>query len=261
MSSLDDLFNDIKEDLEQLKEEEESVALPNAVTVSKPPIQSKSIAAPVQEKAEPVAKRPRFMPSQLTTIRKEVVTASAPVLNKDLQQSKPVASNPILSRRSATISSSAATEAAPPPLAQNPRPSPPAPSPSPPVPVPVRQDAAELVFQPSTVASKASATSTASKEAGSTSAQLNGLFIGNLGPEVRDDHLLRIFKEYPSLVGVKAVMEHADKCKGYGFAYFSDPFEMLRAMREKDTKLCGVRPMQIKRAKGERETKGGKKGR
>ena len=256
MSSLDDLFNDIKDDLEQLKEEEESIPISN-VQVNKSTVNN---AAPVQDKVEQVVKRPRFMPSQLTTTRKEIVTASAPVLNKDLHQNRTVVSNPVLSRK--PTSSATAPLAV---IGQPPQASPPAQAPTPPIPV-ARQEAAELVFQPSaTVTSKVTASTATSKETGQAGVQSqqtqHGLFIGNLGPEVRDDHLLRIFKEYPSLVGVKAVMEHADKCKGYGFAYFSDPFEMLRAMREKDAKLCGVRPMQIKRAKGERDVKGGGKGR
>jgi len=78
------------------------------------------------------------------------------------------------------------------------------------------------------------------------------LFVGNLAGEVRDEQLSETFKEYPSMHRVRVIRDaKTDQSKGFGFVGFTDPFEMLRAMREKQGKLCGSRPMQIKQSKTE----------
>lgn len=51
--------------------------------------------------------------------------------------------------------------------------------------------------------------------------------------------------------GSEAINLTTDQSKGFGFVGFTDPFEMLKALREKQGKLCGSRPMQIKQAKME----------
>ena len=77
------------------------------------------------------------------------------------------------------------------------------------------------------------------------------LFVGNLSPEARNDHLMKVFKDYQSVTKVNVVLDSTkERSKGYGFVSFSDPKEMLRAMREKNGKLCGNRPMTISKAKG-----------
>ncbi len=78
------------------------------------------------------------------------------------------------------------------------------------------------------------------------------LWVGHLGPEARDSHLHSIFNAYPSFNMVHVVMnKRTQEGKGYGFVSFSDPMEMVRAMRENQGKYCGTRRMLIKR--GEKE--------
>jgi hypothetical protein len=77
------------------------------------------------------------------------------------------------------------------------------------------------------------------------------LFVGNLGGDVRDDVLAAAFSEYPSMHRVRVVRDKEDKSRGFGFVGFTDAFEMLRAMREKNGKLCGSRPMMIKKSTAE----------
>jgi hypothetical protein len=74
------------------------------------------------------------------------------------------------------------------------------------------------------------------------------LFVGNLSGEVRDEQLSGAFSEYPSMHKVRVVRDNKDVSKGFGFVGFLDPFEMLRAMREKNGALIGLRPVQIKKA-------------
>lgn len=100
-----------------------------------------------------------------------------------------------------------------------------------------------LVFQ-----SKASTKPPA--ESGKAVAADHRLFIGNLSSEARDEQVQKVFKDYPSAHSIHVVLDGSrEKCKGFGFVSFTDPFEMLRAMREKNGKLCGNRPMLISKAK------------
>lgn len=76
------------------------------------------------------------------------------------------------------------------------------------------------------------------------------LFVGNLAPDIKEDQVRQVFAEYPSLSFVRIVVDSkTGKGKGYAFVGFKDPFEMLRALREKHDKLCGARPMQISKSK------------
>ena len=76
------------------------------------------------------------------------------------------------------------------------------------------------------------------------------LFVGNLSPEVTDEMLHAAFAEYPSMQRVRVIRApNSVENKGYGFVSFSDPMEMVRAMKEKERKLCGRREMMLSRAK------------
>jgi len=75
------------------------------------------------------------------------------------------------------------------------------------------------------------------------------LFVGNLAGDIRDEQLAEAFKEYHSMHRVRVVRDvKTDQSKGFGFVGFTDPFEMLKAMREKHGKICGTRPMQVKKS-------------
>lgn len=257
MSSVDDLFAEIQEDLAKANEEEEQIQSIHQLKRSAEQ-ESGAVKKARQDSAD-AASKPQ------THVREVIVTSSAPVVNKEYLDSslgkKPQPSGATNSvrpsvKRTATFVPAQLTR--PPPV--------------PPAPVPPRKPPQEaLVFATQQRAStqlsnsgtttSSNATDTSSRgdaksvvPGASNSTQGYGLFVGNLGPEVRDDHLTKQFCEYPSLIRVKAVMENPEKCIGYGFVYFSDPFEMLRALREKNGKLCGPRPMIVKKAKGPRET-------
>lgn len=50
------------------------------------------------------------------------------------------------------------------------------------------------------------------------------IFVGNLGDEITDDHLIIVFKKYPSFKKAKVINEKVTgKNKGYGFVSFGDP--------------------------------------
>lgn len=95
------------------------------------------------------------------------------------------------------------------------------------------------------------------------------IFVGNLDKETTDKSLELLFQKYSSFNMAKVVKMNKkirndgkkaafnvrrEVCKGYGFVSFSDPKEMLKAIKEMNGKFCQERPMQIKRGKwSERE--------
>lgn len=258
MSLLDDLFSDLQEDLQKVEQEEQtlppqaSIAGGDSVrtttttakeqvtrTVSPEPVVS---AAPSTQQQQPISKKPKLMmPAQLQQKKKEVVVVAASAAPSSQTRSSsnlqdiarrppapPVSSSFVFAGATRPLP---ATTTAPPPAVKT-------------------QPKGELVFQagPPPAASPSVSVKTLAEEAQEKETQWR-LFVGNLGAEVRDDHLQKAFKDYPSVTMVRVIMESKDKCKGYGFVYFADPFEMLRAMREKEGKLCGVRPMLIRKGK------------
>jgi len=87
------------------------------------------------------------------------------------------------------------------------------------------------------------------------------IFVGDLGNEVTDGILASTFDQYKSFAKAKVVRDkHNRKSKGYGFVSFLDPFEMLKALKEKNGKYCGNRPMKLRKSTWkDRNVKGGKK--
>jgi hypothetical protein len=259
MSMLDELFSDLQEDLQKAEEEESAVDnllsdLPKPPTP--PPI---STSANTSNHGQQVSKKPKLMPTQLIK-KKEVVTSAAPTLNKEylqdmfglaednrappMRKSSPQPHIPSAPRTfvGSSISStsvpsnrSIASIAPPPP------------------PQPYHREKQNLVFEPpaSSNTAETSKPDSFANEHKAGSNDIYKLFVGNLGMEARDDALQKVFKDYPSVTAVQVLMEpgNKEKCRGYGFVTFTDPFEMLRAMREKNGKLCGARPMQIARYK------------
>ncbi|XP_075749484.1 uncharacterized protein LOC142814525 isoform X2 [Rhipicephalus microplus] len=59
------------------------------------------------------------------------------------------------------------------------------------------------------------------------------IFCGDLGNDVTDEVLIRVFGKFPSFLKAKVVRDkRTNKSKGYGFASFKDPGDFIKAMRE-----------------------------
>ncbi|CAG7832088.1 unnamed protein product [Allacma fusca] len=66
------------------------------------------------------------------------------------------------------------------------------------------------------------------------------LFCGDLGNDVTDEVLTRVFGRYPSFVKAKVIRDkRTNKTKGYGFVSFKDPNDFVRAIRELDGRYVG----------------------
>ncbi|GBG24291.1 RNA-binding protein 42 [Hondaea fermentalgiana] len=78
------------------------------------------------------------------------------------------------------------------------------------------------------------------------------LWVGQLGNDVNDGMLKSKFADYKSFNMARVIRNRKTrKSKGYGIVSFSDPMEMVRAMREQQSKYCGTRRMQIRRSRAE----------
>jgi RNA recognition motif-containing protein len=63
------------------------------------------------------------------------------------------------------------------------------------------------------------------------------LFCGDLGNDVTDEVLTRVFGRYPSFQKAKVVRDkRSNKTKGFGFVSFKDPNDFVRAIKELDGK-------------------------
>lgn len=77
------------------------------------------------------------------------------------------------------------------------------------------------------------------------------IFVGNLGNEVTDEMLSASFK-YKSFQKGKVVRDKRTmKSRGYGFVSFSDPTDMVLALREVNGKYIGNRPCMLKKSNWE----------
>ena len=63
---------------------------------------------------------------------------------------------------------------------------------------------------------------------------------------------------YPSFLKAKVIKEKGNckkheggKSRGYGFVSFSNGLDMIKALKEKNGKYCGNRPMKISKGKHE----------
>nr|CAB3265480.1 RNA-binding protein 42-like [Phallusia mammillata] len=75
------------------------------------------------------------------------------------------------------------------------------------------------------------------------------IFCGDLGNEVTDDTLARVFNKYPSFQKARVVREKNNKkSRGYGFVSFKDPSDFIRAMREMNGKYVGNRPIKLRKS-------------
>eukprot|EP00158_Paraphelidium_tribonemae_P008166 Partr_v1_DN28499_c2_g1_i1_m42122 putative tRNA selenocysteine 1 associated protein 1 len=76
------------------------------------------------------------------------------------------------------------------------------------------------------------------------------IFVGDLGPEVDDAMLFKIFNDrFPSCKTAKVVTDAmTNLSRGYGFVRFSDESEQQMSMAEMQGQFCGSRPMRISMA-------------
>ena len=59
------------------------------------------------------------------------------------------------------------------------------------------------------------------------------IFCGDLGNDVNDDTLAKLFSRYSSFQKAKVVRDKwTKKTKGYGFVSFKDPHDYMQAMKE-----------------------------
>lgn len=76
------------------------------------------------------------------------------------------------------------------------------------------------------------------------------LFCGDLGNDVTEEILANAFKKYASFEKCKVIRnKHTGKSRGYGFVSFTNPNDMLNAMKEMNRKYVGSRPITLKRSK------------
>jgi len=75
------------------------------------------------------------------------------------------------------------------------------------------------------------------------------IFCGDLGNEVTDDTLTRVFTKYPSFQKARVIRDkNSNKTKGYGFVSFRDPSDFIKAMREMNGKYVGNRPIKLRKS-------------
>jgi hypothetical protein len=75
------------------------------------------------------------------------------------------------------------------------------------------------------------------------------IFAGDLGNEVNDAQLGKVFAQYPSFLKAKVVRDkRTQKTKGFGFISFSDAEDCANALREMNGKYCGNRPIKLRRS-------------
>ncbi len=75
------------------------------------------------------------------------------------------------------------------------------------------------------------------------------IFVGNIGDEVTDDHLIIAFRKYPSFIKAKVVKERYNgKPRGYGFVSFKKAQDFVRAMKEMNGKYIGKKPVMLKKS-------------
>lgn len=90
------------------------------------------------------------------------------------------------------------------------------------------------------------------------------IFCGDLGNEVNDNTLAKVFVKYSSFAKAKVVRDNkTQKTKGYGFVSFTDLYECQQALKEMQGCYVGNRPIKLKKSKWDKRnyTEKGKKGR
>ena len=74
------------------------------------------------------------------------------------------------------------------------------------------------------------------------------IWVGNLGKEVTDDHLIIVFKKYNSFLKAKVVKDFKGGSKGYGFVSFKEARDFIKAMKEVQGRYIGRKPVMLKKS-------------
>ncbi|XP_058804013.1 RNA-binding protein 42 [Phymastichus coffea] len=75
------------------------------------------------------------------------------------------------------------------------------------------------------------------------------IFCGDLGNDVTDEMLVRVFGKYSSFQRAKVVRDkRTNKTKGFGFVSFKDPQDFIRAMKEMNGRYVGSRPIKLRKS-------------
>ncbi|XP_033217953.1 RNA-binding protein 42 [Belonocnema kinseyi] len=75
------------------------------------------------------------------------------------------------------------------------------------------------------------------------------IFCGDLGNDVTDEMLIRVFGKYPSFQKAKVVRDkRTNKTKGFGFVSFKDPQDFIKAMKEMNGRYVGSRPIKLRKS-------------
>jgi len=75
------------------------------------------------------------------------------------------------------------------------------------------------------------------------------LFCGDLGNDVTDEVLTRVFGRYPSFQKARVIRDRrTNKTKGFGFVSFKDPNDFVRAIKELDGRYVGSRPIKLRKS-------------
>ncbi|KAL3634730.1 hypothetical protein CASFOL_021784 [Castilleja foliolosa] len=75
------------------------------------------------------------------------------------------------------------------------------------------------------------------------------LFCGDLGNEVNDDVLSKAFARFPHFNMARVVRDkRTGKTKGYGFVSFSNPADLVGALKEMNGKYVGNRPIKLRKS-------------
>ncbi|XP_066591412.1 RNA-binding protein 42 isoform X2 [Prorops nasuta] len=75
------------------------------------------------------------------------------------------------------------------------------------------------------------------------------IFCGDLGNDVTDEMLVRVFGKYPSFQRAKVVRDkRTNKTKGFGFVSFRDPQDFIKAMKEMNGRYVGSRPIKLRKS-------------
>lgn len=75
------------------------------------------------------------------------------------------------------------------------------------------------------------------------------IFCGDLGNEINDETLAKVFSRYPTFQKAKVVRDkRSNKSKGYGFVSFKDPNDFVQAMKDVNGKYVGNRPIKLRKS-------------
>ncbi|XP_044017536.1 RNA-binding protein 42 [Aphidius gifuensis] len=75
------------------------------------------------------------------------------------------------------------------------------------------------------------------------------IFCGDLGNDVTDEMLVRVFSKYSSFKKAKVVRDkRTNKTKGFGFVSFKDPQDFIKAMKEMNGRYVGSRPIKLRKS-------------